>query len=142
MERVWDCGKVLYGEGTDACEAWVKERETMLWEGRYKPLLDALAGERKGVRSARKRQALDELATYLTNQGDRLAYDRFRAAGYDIGSGRVEAACKHVVGVRMKRSGMIWSDDGAQDVLSLRAVRLNGQWEAFWASKPLRAEAA
>ena len=83
-----------------------------------------------------------ELETYLTNQGDRLAYDRVRAAGYDIGSGRVESACKHVVGVRMKRSGMIWSDDGAQDVLSLRAVRLNGDWDRFWANKPLLATAA
>jgi len=42
----------------------------------------------------------------------------------------------------MKRGGMIWSDDGAQDVLSLRAVRLNGSWDAFWASKPLLATAA
>jgi hypothetical protein len=85
---------------------------------------------------------LGERATYLANQGERLAYDRFRAAGYDIGSGRVESACKHVVGVRMKRSGMIWSDDGAQDVLSLRVVRLNGEWDRFWATKPLMARAA
>lgn len=42
-----------------------------------------------------------------------------RADGLDIGSGRVEAACKHVVGIRMKRSGMRWSSDGAQATLSL-----------------------
>jgi Uncharacterised protein family (UPF0236) len=142
MEHVWDCGKALHGEGTAACEAWVKGRETMLWEGRYADLLAALAGDRKQARSPRKREALLALETYLTNQGGRLAYDRFRAAGYDIGSGRVEAACKHVVGVRMKRGGMIWSDDGAQDILSLRAVRLNGGWDRFWDSKPLLADAA
>jgi Uncharacterised protein family (UPF0236) len=142
MEHVWACGRALHGEGTAAAEAWVKGRETMLWEGRYARLLDALADERQRTRSPPKRRALGELATYLANQGERLAYDRFRAAGYDIGSGRVESACKHVVGVRMKRSGMIWSDDGAQDVLSLRVVRLNGEWDRFWATKPLMARAA
>src|SRR5687768_2501229 len=142
MEHVWACGKALSGEGTAATEAWVKERETMLWEGRWRQLVQSLRDERKGARSPPKRRALEELETYLANQGDRLAYDRFRAAGYDIGSGRVESACKHVVAVRMKRSGMIWSDGGAQDILSLRAVRLNGWWDQFWATKPLLANAA
>ena len=142
MEHVWACGKALSGEGTAATEAWVKERETMLWEGRWRQLVQSLRDERKGARSPPKRRALEELETYLANQGDRLAYDRFRAAGYDIGSGRVESACKHVVATRMKRSGMIWSDDGAQDILSLRAVRLNGWWDQFWATKPLLANAA
>ena len=68
---------------------------------------------------------------------DRLAYDRFRAMGLDIGSGRVEAACKHVVGARMKRCGMRWSPAGSQNTLSLRVTRLNGDWEAFWQKRPL-----
>ena len=142
MEHVWACGKALTGEGTAATEAWVRERETMLWEGRWRDLVRSLREERKAARSPPKRRALGELETYLANQGDRLAYDRFRAAGYDIGSGRVESACKHVVAARMKRSGMIWSDEGAQDVLSLRAARLNGWWDRFWATKPLLATAA
>jgi hypothetical protein len=37
----------------------------------------------------------------------------------------------------MKRSGMIWSDNGAQEILSLRAAYLNGGWEQLWAAKPL-----
>lgn len=82
------------------------------------------------------------MATYLKNQGRRLRYDHFRAAGYDIGSGRVESACKHVVANRMKRSGMIWSDDGAQQMLSLRAAYLNGGWAQLWDTKPLLANAA
>lgn len=69
----------------------------------------------------------------------RLAYDRFRQAGYDIGSGRVEAACKHVAATRMKRSGMMWSDPGAQEMLSLRTAYLNGWWEQISAAKLLAA---
>jgi hypothetical protein len=78
------------------------------------------------------------LITYLSNQDDRLAYDRFQAMGLDIGSGMVAAACKHVVEVRMKRNGKRWSQVGAQATLSLRVIHLNDQREAFWAQKPLR----
>ncbi len=56
-----------------------------------------------------------------------------RAMGPDIGSGRVESACKHVVGSRLKRSGMRGSRAGCQAVLSLRTTWLNGQWKTFWA---------
>jgi Arc/MetJ family transcription regulator len=86
-----------------------------------------------------RRKAISELITYLGNQDDRLAYDRFRARGLDIGSGRVEAACKHVVGTRMKRSGMRWSRRGSQTTLSLRVAWLNERWDELWAKRPLAA---
>ncbi len=52
-------------------------------------------------------------------------------------SGRVEAACKHVVAVRMKRSGMRWSKAGSQNVLSLRVAWLNKDWDRLWDAHPL-----
>jgi hypothetical protein len=142
MEHIWACGRALHGAETAEAVAWVKQRETELWEGRYESLLKGLEEERRQSRSIPKRTALDELTTYLKNQGKRLAYDRFRAAGYDIGSGRVESACKHVVANRMKRSGMIWSDEGAQHLLSLRTCYLNGNWHRLWAQRPLHKSAA
>jgi hypothetical protein len=142
MEHVWACGKVMFGQQTPETIAWVKERETMLWEGRYEQLRERLDDERRQTRSIPRRLALEALMTYLQNQGGRIAYDRFRAAGYDIGSGRVESACKHVVANRMKRSGMIWSDEGAQDLLSLRTAYLNGEWQQLWAKQPLLKEVA
>lgn len=142
MEHVWACGNTLHGEGTEQAATWVKEKETLLWEGKHLQLLEQLNEQRRQTRSLPKHQALLGLATYLNNQGQRLSYDRFRAAGYDIGSGRVEAACKHVVANRMKRSGMIWSETGAQEILSLRTAYLNGWWDPLWRAKPLQATAA
>jgi hypothetical protein len=142
MEHIWACGKSLFGQQTPETAAWVKERETLLWEGRHPELLQKLEEERRRTRSLPRHQAIKDLVTYLKNQGDRIAYDRFRKADYDIGSGRVESACKHVVANRMKRSGMIWSDDGAQELLSLRTTYLNGQWNRLWAEKPLQKKAA
>lgn len=137
MEHVWACGNALHGEGTDAAGQWVKEQETLLWEGRYPELIGQLDVQRRQTRSLPKHRALADLAGYLRNQGGRLAYADFRARGMDIGSGRVESACKHVVASRMKRSGMLWSDPGAQEILSLRTAYLNGWWDRLWADKPL-----
>lgn len=137
MEHVWACGNTLHGEGTDAARQWVEQRETLLWEGRYPELIEQLDQQRRQTRSLPKHRALADLAAYLTNQGGRLAYAEFRARGMDIGSGRVESACKHVVASRMKRSGMLWSDEGAQEILSLRTAYLNAGWDRLWAHKPL-----
>lgn len=142
VEHLWACGNALHGQGTPDAAAWVKERETLLWEGRSAELIARLEAQRRQTRSLPRRRALAELSGYLSHQGDRLAYDRFRQAGYDVGSGRVESACKHVVQMRMKRSGMIWSNDGAQEVLSLRTAYLNQTWDRLWAQKPLLAKTA
>ena len=42
----------------------------------------------------------------------------------------VEGACRHLVKDRMEQAGMRWTVAGAQAVLDLRAVRLNGDWDA------------
>jgi hypothetical protein len=54
-----------------------------------------------------------------------MAYDRYRAAGWDIGSGMVESACKHLIGTREKGPGMRWSDRGAQTVAAVRVLLFN-----------------
>ena len=66
----------------------------------------------------------------------RMDYPRYRRQGWQIGSGSVEAACKTVIGGRLKGSGMRWGEDGADAVSHLRALFLSekGQWDAFWAA--------
>ena len=95
--------------------------------------------DRARCRSPARRAALASLATYLTNQGaaGRLDYARFRAMGLNVGDGPVESACKHVVGLRLKRGGMRWSRPGSQAIVSLRCARLNEEWQALWDRHPL-----
>jgi hypothetical protein len=71
--------------------------------------------------------------TYFTNQGHRMKYAEYQAAGMPIGSGVTEAACKTLVKQRLCRSGMKWSEKGAQVILSLRALVLTAsRWNQFW----------
>ena len=48
------------------------------------------------------------------------------AACYPSGSGVAEGTCRHVVNDRMKQTVA-----GAQAILNLRSIHLNGDWEAF-----------
>lgn len=54
---------------------------------------------------------------YFENQVHRLDDPSYRAEGWQIGSGPVEAACMTVIGQRLKGVGMRWglsgSDGGA-----------------------------
>ena len=136
-EHLWTCGKVLLGEGTEATRQWVKDLETLLWAGKTAEVLAQLQ-EEHGRRRGGAREAVRQLMGYLKNQGDRVRYDQFRAKGLDVGSGQVEAMCKQM-GLRMKRCGARWSEQGAQAILSLRSVWLNGNWDDFWREHPLAA---
>jgi hypothetical protein len=88
-----------------------------------------LAGHGEAVAERRRK-----LVNYMTDNAHRMDYPTYLARGWHIGSGPVEAACKSVVGGRLKGAGMRWSEPGADSVCRLRALLKGepGQWEAFW----------
>jgi hypothetical protein len=61
--------------------------------------------------------------------------DEYLARGLPIGSGRVEAACKTVVGRRLKCTGMRWTVAGANPVLWVRCARLSGWFDDYWGER-------
>lgn len=127
-ERVWELGRALYGAETPGAAAWVEQQLGRLAQGQAALLAAEWAalpcrGEVAAVRA--------EQVTYFTNQASRMAYDRYRAAGWDIGSGMVESACKQVIATRQKGSGMRWSEAGAHTVAAVRVLLLNQEWHAY-----------
>jgi hypothetical protein len=98
-------------------------------------VLAALEGLDLRGRKADVREAHRRLLGYVRNNRHRMDYPRYLADGWLIGSGHVEAACKAVVGQRLKGNGMRWSEAGADAVCHLRALFKSekGQWDDYWA---------
>ncbi len=130
VERLWRVANVVFGPGSAAAEAWVKERKDELWAGRIPAVRDAL----RQLRSRRKgaKDELRLLKQYLRTHGERMRYQAFREQGAPVGSGTVESACKNVVGSRMKRGGMRWKVERAEGVLALRCALLSERWQDAW----------
>lgn len=132
MERLWQVAHAFHGEGSDAAERQVSQHLRLMLEGKvgyviglYKRMLT----ERhlKGARATTVREAI----TYFENNKQYMKYNEYLAKGYPIGTGVVEGACRHFVKDRMELAGMRWEIEGAQAMLSLRALYLNDQWDDF-----------
>lgn len=78
-------------------------------------------------------ETLKQNITYFENNLSRMNYARFAKAGYPIGSGVTEAACKVVAKQRLSNSGMRWTIDAVQETLLLRGlICTEGRWQQFW----------
>lgn len=119
-------------EAQEVAEAWCHR---LKHEGGA-VVLSALRRIDVSSRSETVREAHRVLLVYFGNQVHRMDYPSYRAKGWLIGSGPVEAACKQVVGQRMKGSGMRWGEAGADAVCHLRALFRSEktQWDDYWAS--------
>lgn len=84
--------------------------------------------------------ATKALAYFETNR-DKMRYHAYQAQGLFIGSGVVEAGCRTVVGQRLKQSGMFWGLAGAHNVLDIRCVVENAQFDQFWKERGLNPQA-
>jgi hypothetical protein len=60
-----------------------------------------------------------------------MNYKECLARGFPISTGAIESACGHFVQSRMERNGMRWSIKGAKNILNLRSVRKNKDWENY-----------
>lgn len=98
-----------------------------------KDQVQALIQETRQRCAGTPREAVVEQALgYFVRNVSRMQYGTFRAAGWFIGSGVVEAGCKTVIGGRCKQSGMFWSKTGAENILALRCLHSSRRLEEFW----------
>jgi hypothetical protein len=133
-EHLNDLAKAWYPQDEDrAREQGRQWCHTLKHEGGQALLAILQDLDRRG-RSSAAREVYREVVQYVANNVHRMDYPTYRANGWLIGSGHIEAACKTVVGQRLKGTGMRWSPDGADAVCHLRALFKSEphQWEAFW----------
>lgn len=129
-EHLASLANALYGEGTSESKKHFRKWRKGLLKDKIGEIINQATADLPTRGQARK-LAKKQIAYFRRNRA-RMQYQTFRAAGYFIGSGVVEAACKSVVGQRLKQSGMLWSVKGACHLLTVRCAVLSGWFKDFW----------
>jgi hypothetical protein len=132
LEHLWDAAYCFHAEGSQAAADFVTQQLRLLLTGKAGYVIGGLRQRhtKQGLSGA-KAKTLRTVIGYLDRNRPYLKYDEYLAAGYPIGSGVAEGACRHLVKDRLEQTGMRWTRDGAQAMLHLRATYLNGDWQVF-----------
>lgn len=137
-ERISDVANAYFGQESPYGREWYKERDAELLDGRL-PAFFAAFTRLATDASARgdKELAVEilENRTYFHKRQPMLDYKGFLERGLLVGSGMVEGGIRFVGKDRLSRTGMKWSEPGAEDILALRALHASGRWEDFVATR-------
>lgn len=130
--RVWQAAHVFHAEGSAEAEDFVRERLLRILQGNSDLVVRGLRvmATKRGL-SGSKKKTLNQVCNYFDANRERMHYDVYLVRGYPIASGVIEGACRHLVKDRMERAGMHWTPQGAQAMLDVRSVYVNGDWEAY-----------
>ena len=123
-------GRLAFGSGSESGTAWIAARRDELDAGD----VDVIVREIRQLarRHPKVRRELRKEVDYFDTNKLRMCYKYFRARGFFVGSGVIEAGCKTVIGQRLKQSGMRWTVIGANAVIALRCRLLSNRWEDLW----------
>ena len=129
--HLYDVAKQAFGEeARDAVETWVQGTEVPLYNGETWQVIARirdLGKQNPGIGDRIQREV-----GYFHKHAHRMQYRMFNEKGYQIGSGVIESACKHVVAERCKQAGMRWSKDGINAILFWRCLLKNQTFDDYW----------
>jgi hypothetical protein len=131
QEHVTETSHKLFGEGTDQAVAWREEIMGVVWNQGSLVMLDRLGALLKTLPTPAQRQAVAALQKYVGSRVDMTDYPRFRAEGYDCGSGPTESVCGRLT-QRLKGSAMRWDPANAESMMALASTYYSGQWDTYW----------
>jgi hypothetical protein len=129
LEKLGSAARRLYGEaqGSAVLQGW--RLRLLNRSGSVAEILQELYNSGKAEVAVGKSRPVHEAITYLENHQARMNYAYARRRGWPVGSGNVEATCKSLVALRMKRAGARWKEETGEHLLNLRALALSDRWE-------------
>jgi hypothetical protein len=120
--------KLAYAHPPQARE-WLAIQQQRLLNDEIQAVLLAISSAKSITSSVTKQGEFDKVYNYMFKHQDRMLYKTFREKGYLIGSGPIESAHRVVLQKRLKQSGQRWTKKGAQNVINLRVMFENHQWD-------------
>ncbi|HUY46032.1 MAG TPA: hypothetical protein VMV92_09940 [Streptosporangiaceae bacterium] len=119
-----------------AASQWAGGQRLRVLHGRAKAAAATLTSVAASARANPRTRHLDltdigKAITYLTNNRTYMRYDQALASGWPIATGLIEGACRFVIEDRSGITGARWSPDGAEVILKLRAIVVNGDLDDY-----------
>jgi len=134
-EHLSKAADAMFGEKTDFSRTFYNKWRNKLKTESNAPnaLYRSIVGyqKRNNLTGKRSEELKTEITFFRKNKKLMKYYD-FNKRGLPIGSGPIEAAAKTIVKQRMCRSGMSWSVEKGQYVLTIRSYVQSGLWENAW----------
>jgi hypothetical protein len=128
-EHLHDLARLLEFMLGDSKDEWLAARLEDLDYGDIDSICEAARSyPLQGV----KKDELNTALGYFKNNAPRMRYHWFRQCGLFTGSGVVEAACKTIIGQRLKLSGMHWTAAGADAITTLRCQQASRPEDRIW----------
>lgn len=130
LEKLGSAARPIYGE-TQASAVLQGWRLRLLnRSGSVAEILQELYCSGQAEVAVGTSRPVHEAITYLENHRERMNSAYARRRGLPVGSGNVEATCKSLGALRMKRPGARWKEETGEHLLNLRALALSDRWEA------------
>lgn len=136
LEYLWKTGWAFHPPRDPALEAWVTAQALDILNGNTADviaLIKTLARDHPARPGSEHARQIRKTLTYLTNKQPYLDYPKALASGWPIATSVIEGACRHLVQDRMAITGARWGLPGAEAILQLRAIKANGDLDAYWA---------
>jgi hypothetical protein len=131
LEYIWGAAWSLHDAGDPAAEDWVAVKALAVLAGDSDRAAAEITAEAAGLEGSR-RSGADACVRYLGNKREFLRYGQALDAGWPIATGVIEGACRHLIADRLNLGGARWGLNGAEAILTLRAVISNGDFEEYW----------
>jgi hypothetical protein len=130
-EYLWDVANALLGEINPQRIEWMAEKTLLMLSGKTDQLIASFRSQLADASPTLLRKQLEKTANYFERNLPYMDYPTYLRMGWPIASGVIEGACRHFVKDRCELSGMRWSLVGAENLLHMRAIAENGDWEAY-----------
>lgn len=128
LEKLGSAAKVLHGEAGGSAQLGAWRLSLLNDDDAVEQILFTLKASKKESVRVGDSRPVHEAITYLENHRDDMRYAKARALGLPVGSGNVEATCKSLFEVRLKRPGCRWKTDSGAHIVDLRALALSDRY--------------
>ena len=131
-EYLWDVANALLGEQNPQRLEWMAQYTLKILSSQTESVIATFQQMAQDKQyTAKQRTQLAKTATYFQRNLPYMDYSTYLKRGWPIASGVIEGACRHFVKDRCELSGMRWTQTGVENLLRLRAVAENGDWDEY-----------